>query len=255
MARMNPADLTKMLAGSPEYQDLVRAFGSPEAAAAAVRGKAHAAAMQTVRPSNTAIDLMSGTGMVAPDPERGLQFSGDPTRGPISAATIPGVAENAGRNAFFTSQGTHLGTPEYKPAGPGGTPTPMYPPPNPNAPPAVGAPGAAPAAAPALPPVGAGAAGQGSYFGPHASPTSLTEEQRLKQGTDAGVAYQSELSKNASGALGVVRSVSEMRNLLKASGDPNATTPVRAQMWHDFQLRYAKAAAVINNVQWYGSWT
>jgi hypothetical protein len=64
--------------------------------AAYARGALAKGATLEMRPGGSAFDLVHGTMMTAPEPTQGLQFSGDASRGTLTASAIPGVAEQAG---------------------------------------------------------------------------------------------------------------------------------------------------------------
>lgn len=194
LAMTDPAKYAAMLQG-PEAVQLARLSGQdPRAAAADALSKA-TTNIQDVRPGNTAFDLRTRTPIFTA-PDQGIQTSwqnGQPVQ-----STVPGALEAQREAAAAKTAGTQSQTPIKLGTDENGRDIYGYPsPPGPNrSPAAVGAPNA-------------------TAPGQTASPANVKGQQ---SGAEAGQAYASELSKNATGATEVRRSLSELKNLANQSG-------------------------------------
>ena len=246
MARLyhDPKAFYEAVAGTPEWQTLMRATGGNQALAMQMylRKVAKEGTVEG-RPGN----LLSGPfgDTLVPNAEQGVQYQKLPD-GRWAAIPVPNAQEIGARGKFLTTEAERAATPEYKPTGPAGTPQAIYPP-TPQMPEnlryldslgGAGAPGGGSAGGP--PPGGAapGApqASTGSkYFPPAAAGggghdlTSEAQQELLRKGSEKGINYQSELAQNSTGAVGVLRSLREMENLSKIAS-PSASTPARGAL-------------------------
>ena len=241
MARLykDPKAFYEAVAGTPEWQTLMRATGGNQALAMQMYLK-KVAKEGTVegRPGN----LLSGPfgDTLVPNAEQGVQYQKLPD-GRWAAIPVPNAQEIAAHGKFLTTAAENAAKPEYKPTGPAGTPTAIYPP-APTMPEnlryldtlgGAGAPGAPPPAGAA--PGASGAATGSKYFPPSAGAapghdlTSEAQSQLLQKGSEKGINYQSELAQSSQGAVGVLRSLREMEHMARLA-PPSASTPTRGAL-------------------------
>lgn len=201
----DPQKYLEAVKGTPEWQNALLANGGNTGAAQhQMLAQAQKAAMVETKPGQTQTNLITGQSFVAPDVEKGFQVQGDPTKGPVSAAEVPGSTQIAANREAATTAAQKANTPVQ-----GGTDL--------QGRPLLTTPQAGP--------------GVKQYF-----PTSQTigaqttaaAESQKKSGS-LGQDYANDLAKDSAGAIDVVRGLHEMKNLAKVA-TPNAANTMKMQL-------------------------
>ena len=233
----DPQKYIEAIKPTPEWQNyLLMAGGDSRAATQLALGAAAKQRSIEMRGGNTAFDPMTGRGIVAPEPTAGVQYSGDPFHGGISASPIPGAAEISANKGGLETAVKAANTP-VQVSNDQGQPTFIRPGLNPvglqaPATPALGSLGqAGGGAAPGAP---AAAEGASSYFKPRAgggggSLQTTAGKAAQEAGGTSGQDYSKTLAVDSANALEVRRSLAELKNLAKTAV-PGAANPLKLQV-------------------------
>lgn len=205
-----PDKYIEAIKGTPDWQNAVLANGGrTDLARQQMLVQAHKAAIIEARANNTSIDLSNGTSFTAPDPASGVQYSGDPLRGGLTAAPVPGVQPIKAGIAGATTAATEANTPRKFTTQDGKE---YY------------------ATVPLNPNDKPGQAGVQSYFGQSSGSQQTTAgAQSQKTGAEESQKYAANVNADAEGALDVHRSLSELKNLAK-SANPATVNNAKGQV-------------------------
>lgn len=221
------AGFLKAIQGTPEYQNALAATNGDRWGAARMLADKAQKDSTILAKSGESVLRAGQPGFVAPDVSQGMTFSGDPSKGPVSAQPIAGATPIVAERAGITKGAQEMNTPvEVKDAE--GRSTFVHP--TSSALDLSGRPVASPGAGSQPAPSG------GSYFksrspgaGSAGGGLQTTSGAAMRtEGGKTGQEYSNNMADDAAGATTVRRSLGEMKNLAKVA-TPGAFNNMKMQ--------------------------